>query len=179
MRIGIVADTHGFLDPRIADQLAECDLAVHAGDIGGAEVLCAMQPREEVYAVRGNVDDPETWPAHEEHMLENLPERLTLDLPGGQLAVLHGESVAAVARNERLRSEIPEVRAIVCGHTHELSIDDSVLPWVLNPGAAGRVRVGTGPSMLILECAETAWEVTPLHFPPRRYRAISGGNNEA
>jgi len=39
MRVGIIADTHGFLDPRIADYIADCDLAVHAGDVGGADVL--------------------------------------------------------------------------------------------------------------------------------------------
>lgn len=176
MRVGIIADTHGFLDPRIADRLTECDVAVHAGDIGGAEVLCAMQPREEVYAVRGNVDGPQTWPDHEEHMLENLPGQLTLDLPGGQLAVLHAEGYNAAQRHTWLRQALAETKAIACGHSHELIVDDSASPWVLNPGAAGRVRVGEGPSMLILECDDGNWEVEVCRFPPRKYRAISGAD---
>lgn len=178
MRVGIVADTHGFIDPRIAERLTDCDVAVHAGDIGGAEVLCAMQPREEVYAVRGNVDGPQTWPDHEEHMLENLPGRLTLELPGGRLAVLHGEAYGEPKRHAKLRSELTDMRAIACGHSHELVVDDSTTPWVLNPGAAGRVRVGEGPSMLILECDEQHWQVEVCRFPPRKYRAISGADED-
>ncbi|MBK1651246.1 metallophosphoesterase family protein [Halorhodospira halochloris] len=178
MRVGIIADTHGFLDPRIAEQLAACDVAVHAGDIGGAEVLCAMQPREEVYAVRGNVDGPQTWPDHEGHMLENLPGQLMLDLPGGQLAVLHGDSYNSSQRHAQLRESLAETRAIACGHSHELVVDDDKYPWILNPGAAGRVRVGDGPSMLILVCDEQHWEVETHRFPPRKYRAISGVNGD-
>lgn len=175
MRVGIIADTHGFLDPRIAERLAECEVAVHAGDIGGADVLCAMQPREEVAAVRGNVDGPETWPAHEVHMLENLPERLTLDLPGGRLAVVHGDTYEpASRRHEQLRTAFPSCQAIVCGHSHELIVDDAQAPWVLNPGAAGRVRVKGGPSMLLLDCHEAHWAVEPVRLPRRKYRAISG-----
>jgi hypothetical protein len=43
-RVAILADTHGFLDPRVAEQVAECDLAIHAGDIGGAEYSFCTQP---------------------------------------------------------------------------------------------------------------------------------------
>lgn len=178
MQVGIIADTHGFLDPRIADRLSECDLAVHAGDIGGAEVLCAMQPREEVYAVRGNVDGPQTWPDHEGHMLDNLPTQLYLDLPGGQLAVIHGESYDSSQRHAWLREAFGQSRAIACGHTHELIVDNSAQPWVLNPGAAGRVRVGEGPSMLVLQCDDQRWEVEVCRFPPRKYRSISGADEE-
>ncbi len=179
MRVGIIADTHGFLDPRISDHIAECDVAVHAGDIGGADVLCSMQPREEVVAVRGNVDGPDTWPSHEVHMLENLPRSSILDLPGGQLAVVHGDGYEPVARRHQLlRAAFPQVRAIVFGHSHELVIDDDDKPWVLNPGAAGRVRVKEGPSMLLLECGESAWSVESVQLPPRKYRAITSNDEE-
>ncbi|MFP4648776.1 MAG: metallophosphoesterase family protein [Halorhodospira sp.] len=174
MRVGIIADTHGFLDPRIADYIAECDLAVHAGDVGGADVLCAMQPREEVIAVRGNVDGPQTWPDHEAHMLEHLPSSSVLELPGGQLAVVHGDGYEPAARrHELLRDAFPQVRAIACGHSHYLVVDDAVTPWVLNPGAAGRVRVGEGPSMLLLDCEQAQWSVEPVQLPPRKYRTIT------
>ncbi len=174
MRVGIIADTHGFLDPRIAEYIADCDLAVHAGDVGGADVLCAMQPREEVIAVRGNVDGPETWPDQEVHMLEHLPRHSVLDLPGGQLAVVHGDGYEPAARrHEQLRADFPQARGIACGHSHQLIIDDDAEPWVLNPGAAGRVRVHGGPSLLLLDCDEAGWSVESVQLPPRKYRAIS------
>ncbi|RLK50558.1 hypothetical protein DFR31_0463 [Alkalispirillum mobile] len=173
LRVAIVADTHGFLDPRIGDEIAECDLAVHAGDIGGAAVLLAMQPKEELVAVKGNGDVPETWPSHEVHMLDTLPEEVVLDLPGGQLAVVHGERAGRPeARHRNLRRDYPDVQAIVYGHSHELVIDDAETPWVLNPGAAGRIRTKAGPSCLILECGEAGWKVEPLQLEPRKYKAV-------
>lgn len=173
MRVAIVADTHGFLDPRIADQVAECDLAVHAGDIGGADVLLALKPRRQVVAVRGNNDVAEKWEAHEIHVLDTLPQEAVLDLPGGRLVVLHGEDAGPVAgRHEELRRRYPNARAIAYGHSHQLEIDDRELPWILNPGAAGRTRTYGGPSCLLLECRDDAWTVEPLRLPPRKYRAL-------
>lgn len=173
MRVAILADTHGFLDPRIADQVAECDLAVHAGDVGGADVLLALQPREQVVAVRGNNDVPEKWAAHEVHVLETLPREVVLDLPGGQLVAVHGDEETPVKeRHKLLRERYPQARAIAYGHSHQLLIDDEQTPWVLNPGAAGRTRTYGGPSCLILECGESEWRLEPLRLPPRKYRAL-------
>ena len=71
--VALLADTHGFLDPRVAGVVADCDIAVHAGDVGGADVLLALTPRREVVAVRGNNDTPEKWSAGETHVLATLP----------------------------------------------------------------------------------------------------------
>lgn len=173
MRVAIVSDTHGFLDPRIADTVTTCDVAVHAGDIGGADVLLALQPREQVIAVRGNNDIPEKWAQHEVHVLETLPSEAVLDLPGGQLVVVHGDDRGPVEeRHQRLRQRYPEARAIAYGHSHQLLIDDDERPWVLNPGAAGRTRTFGGPSCLLLECLGDDWTVEEFRLPPRRYRAL-------
>ena len=45
---------------------------------------------------------------------------------------------------QALRAAHPQARGIVYGHTHRLLIDRSEEPWVLNPGAAGRIRNGSG-----------------------------------
>jgi uncharacterized protein len=173
MRVAILADTHGFLDPRIADVVSACDVAVHAGDVGGADVLLALQPREQVVAVKGNNDLPAKWAEHEVHVLETLPGEAVLDLPGGQLVVVHGNEEGPVAeRHQRLRARYPNARAIAYGHSHQLLIDDSVEPWVLNPGAAGRTRTYGGPSCLLLECTADSWKIEEYRLPPRRYRAL-------
>ena len=97
-----------------------------------------------------------------------------LDLPGGQLAVVHGDGYEPAARrHEQLRAEFPRTRGIACGHSHQLIVDDDAEPWVLNPGAAGRVRVHDGPSLLLLDCDEACWSVESVQLPPRKYRAIS------
>jgi uncharacterized protein len=56
MRIGIIADTHGVIHPRVADVFANVEHIVHAGDIGGAHVLKALRAIAPVTSVDGNND---------------------------------------------------------------------------------------------------------------------------
>jgi putative phosphoesterase len=112
MRVAILADTHGVLDPRIAEIVRECDCAVHAGDIGGASVLTALRPAGTVVAVRGNNDSPAKWAEDELDRLGKLPLEATLELPGGSLVVVHGDRVLpARERHERLRRHHAQARA--------------------------------------------------------------------
>ncbi|HEY9199404.1 MAG TPA: metallophosphoesterase family protein, partial [Gammaproteobacteria bacterium] len=159
LRVAILSDTHGELDARIAEQVARCDYAVHAGDVGNAAVLAALHPRlGEVLAVRGNNDIPAKWPRAERAVLETLPESRTLDLPGGVLAVTHGHRAGgARERHARLRRQFPDARAIVYGHSHRVVCDLNAPVWVLNPGAAGRARTFGGPSLLILVAGRRVW----------------------
>ncbi|BCO31737.1 phosphoesterase [Thiohalobacter sp. COW1] len=168
MRIALLADTHGYLDPRIAERVARCDLAVHAGDIGSAQVLDQLRPRSgEVVAIRGNNDIPAKWPAAERMQLDNLEWEITLALPGGELVAVHGHRCRSAAqRHQRLRGSYPRARAIVYGHSHRLACDDAVEPWVINPGAAGRSRTYGGPSFIVLIAGPRRWRLEPQRFPP-------------
>lgn len=168
MRIALLADTHGQLDPRIAEQVARCDVAVHAGDIGNAEVLDQLQPRTgEVVAIRGNNDVPGKWPAGDRPVLEELPWETVLALPGGDLVAVHGHQCAAAARRHRaLRRDYPDARAVVYGHSHRLVCDHAAEPWVINPGAAGRSRTYGGPSFIVLIAGPRRWRLEPQRFPP-------------
>lgn len=74
VRVGLVADSHGYLDARIAARVHACDLIVHAGDIGGAAVLEALGAAgTPVFAVRGNNDDDAHWDRGQHHVLRMLP----------------------------------------------------------------------------------------------------------
>jgi hypothetical protein len=169
IRVAIVADTHGYLDPRIAALVHECDLAVHGGDIGNAGVLKALQPRSgRVHAVLGNNDVARKWPADEQALLANIPELTTIALPGGKLVVVHGHRLPARTRHQRLRRQHPEARAIVYGHSHRLVADRDGNPWVLNPGAAGRARTYGGPSCIVLEASEQGWTLHIHRLAPVR-----------
>ena len=166
-RVAILSDTHGQLDPRIAELVAGCDCAVHAGDVGGADVLAALRPRGPVVAVRGNNDLPAKWPPDHHSLLHGLPEEARLSLPGGELLVLHGHRAGPVrSRHRWLRNRYPEVRALVYGHSHRLVCDLSARPWVLNPGAAGRARTYGGPSCLLLAVNARQWRVEEIRFEP-------------
>ena len=167
VRLALLSDTHGQLDARIGEVVADADLAVHAGDIMGAAVLAALKPRlGQVLAVRGNNDVPEKWPDSERALLGGIPLALELALPGGNLVVVHGDQAGpAKTRHARLRALYPAARAIAYGHSHQLVCDTAQMPWVLNPGAAGRVRTFGGPSCLILEAEAADWQVRALRFP--------------
>lgn len=168
MRVAILSDTHGYLDPRIAAEVANCDYAVHAGDIGARSVLAALQPRRgKVLAVRGNNDIRDKWPLHELHLLDILPLEAMLNLPGGHLVVVHGDRAGtSQVRHERLRMAYPKAKIVVYGHSHHLCCDASALPWVLNPGAAGRSRTYGGPSCLILDASVADWQIQVRRFAP-------------
>ena len=172
MKLILLSDTHGFLDARIAALASACDIAVHAGDIGASGVLKMLAPRDRVVAVRGNNDTLSKWPAGEDALLRALPTVTSLDLPGGSLVVIHGDSYPAKNRHARLRADFPQAQAVVYGHSHRLICDCASYPWILNPGAAGRTRTFEGPSCLILQAIdEGTWRVAIHRFPRSGDRA--------
>jgi uncharacterized protein len=159
VRVLILSDTHGCVDARIRAQALACDAVVHAGDVGSAAVLDALGPA--LFAVRGNNDVAAKWPAADAARLGALPEQAELELPGGRLVVVHGDHWPPRNRHAALRRAFPAARAVVYGHSHRLVVDAERLPWVLNPGAAGRARTYGGPSCLLLEAGPQGWQVTP------------------
>ncbi len=105
LRVGVISDTHGLLRPEAAAQLAGCDHIVHAGDIGGREILAQLELLAPVTAVRGN-NDTEPWAA-------SLPRTQLLQLGGVKIYVIHNL--------DQLKAQAcPEgVRVIVSGHSHQ------------------------------------------------------------
>ena len=160
MKIGLLSDTHGWLDPRIGATLSEADCIVHAGDVLGAHVLEqleALSRQHRVVAVAGNND--------RFHGVD-LPEEMELSLPGGCLTVVHGDRFGNHPSHARLRQQWPQSRTIVYGHTHRIAQDQEMEPWVLNPGAAGRTRLHGGPSCMMLIAQSQHWEVVLHQFLP-------------
>lgn len=169
MRILLLSDTHGFLDARIAACAKDCALAVHAGDIGSSAVLTRLREQTPtLVAVRGNNDVP-TQSEQDTQGWAGLAREATVMLPGGALAITHGDQFnPASQRHALLRRHFPEAQAIVYGHSHRLVCDTQAYPWVLNPGAAGRVRTHGGPSCLILIIEQATWRVEIMRFAPQR-----------
>ena len=161
LAVGIVSDTHGFLDPSIHQQLSKCDVILHAGDIGSLEVLKQLkQHTKHVFSVRGNNDVPEKWSNGDHKGLGNIPRHVELKAPGGTIALLHGDQFDPVEkRHHKLREHFSAANAIIYGHSHILVCDQEEQPWVLNPGAAGKTRTKGGASCLILHTNEKQWEV--------------------
>lgn len=162
-----MSDTHGAVDARIVALADRCDLVLHGGDVGSADVVDALAgTRREVIAVRGNNDVAQKWPTAQALRLAALPLERIVELPGGRVVVVHGDAYAARERHAALRRAYAGARVIVYGHSHRLLIDDAQAPWVLNPGAAGKARTNGGPSCLLLDATDDAWRVEALRFDP-------------
>jgi hypothetical protein len=140
-RIGVIADTHGFVHPRVADVFANVDAIVHAGDVGGEHVLRALLELAPVIAVPGNNDDGS----------EGL-EIVRKTVGGVKLLVTHilprpGKIRAEVMAS--LRKDAADV--VVFGHSH--LPHNEVVRGVrfFNPASAGPRRFDYPASVGIIE----------------------------
>ena len=162
LTVGIVSDTHGHLDTAVRERLHGCDLILHAGDIGASHVLHQLRDIcPVVIPVRGNNDCTGKWPQQDHPELAAIGEAARVELPGGSIALTHGDRFnPPSSRHEKLRRHFADTTAIVYGHSHELVCDQEVLPWVLNPGAAGKVRTKGGASCLLVSAGRHQWKVS-------------------
>jgi putative phosphoesterase len=133
--------------------LEDCDVVIHAGDVGGPEILDAL-PAPIIAAVYGNNDTQQRWGGTD----VALPECVCIDVSDGTIVVIHGHQFReAKRRHARLRARFPDARVIVYGHSHRRCIDDDDIPWVINPGACGRARTFGGPSAVLLDWRRQRW----------------------
>ncbi len=133
-KIGLISDTHGFLDETVFTHFAECDEVWHAGDIGSVEIIEKLEAFKPCRIVFGNIDQKEIqWkvPEHQRFMLEGLDVWITHI--GGYPPYYN----PAVKKEFRLKT--PDI--FVCGHSHILRVmrDEKQNNMIyLNSGAAGK-----------------------------------------
>jgi len=134
MKIGLISDTHTYLDPKVFDHFKNVDEIWHAGDIGTmalADELARFKPLRGVY---GNIDDRE--------LQVRFPENLWMEIEGVSVLMTHigGSPPNYNPRVKKLLKEkTPQL--FICGHSHILRIKrDAALNNMLfvNPGAAGQ-----------------------------------------
>ena len=57
-RIGLISDTHGLVRASVHPALAGVEMILHAGDVGGDEILEELRLIAPVHVVAGNTDIP-------------------------------------------------------------------------------------------------------------------------
>ena len=124
--IGLISDTHGLVRPEALLALRGSDLIIHAGDVGGPEVLEALRSVAPLIAVRGN-NDTEPW-------ADRLKGTETVEVGDVLIHVLH--DVRALA----LDPSKAGFRAVISGHSHRPSLEERRGVLYLNPGSAGPRR---------------------------------------
>ncbi len=153
MLIGLISDTHGLVRPEVHTALAGVELILHAGDVGGVEILDELELIAPVRAVYGNTDAPWDGP---------LVPALDLVLDGVRVHVSHGHEVGKVTPANLARAYDADV--IVYGHTHIQKISRIGGRLIVNPGAAGPRRFNLEPSVALLTLKDglSAVEIVPL-----------------
>ena len=142
LRLGIISDTHNYLDPIIEKLFQGVDHILHAGDIGLTWLIEELKLIAPVTAVAGNTDDPGL----------GYPLTATARL-GGRLFLLHHivePRALAPDLQERIVRERPDM--VVFGHTHKPFAQTLGSTFFLNPGYAGKSRFGLERSVAILHC---------------------------
>lgn len=154
MLVGVISDTHGYLDPRATGALRGAELILHAGDVGGQPILDALAAIAPVRAVSGNTDAGTP-------LGRSLPETLRLRLEGVDVYVTHIGGPPA-----RLVGALPAPRPhlYIFGHSHVALHEERDGVLFLNPGAAGRPRFGGGLSvaLITLEAGRATARIVPL-----------------
>jgi putative phosphoesterase len=134
--IGVIADTHGLIRPEALEALKESELIVHAGDIGNPRVLESLRTIAPVVAVRGNTDMG--------HWAHSLPEYEIIQVAQIWLYVIHDLNDLA------LDPAAAGFSAVICGHSHDPSIQIRNGVLLLNPGSAGPRRFDLPVSVALI-----------------------------
>ena len=146
--IGLISDTHGMLRAGVHQAFAGVELILHAGDVGGDEILDELSLIAPVVAVYGNTDDAR------DPRLSREVERV---IGGLTIHVSHGHEVGSPTPARLLERYAADV--IVYGHTHQQLVTRADTRLVVNPGAAGARRFKLSPSVGLLRIAGGRAEV--------------------
>jgi len=133
LRIGLLSDTHSYLDPKIFDVFKEVDEIWHAGDIGNIAIAEQLRAFKPFYAVYGNIDGKE--------IRQEYPLVQVLDREGLKILITH---IGGYPGNydpragKKIEEVMPDI--FICGHSHILKVmrdakHNNLL--AMNPGAAG------------------------------------------
>ena len=145
-RIGLISDTHGLLREEALTALRGSELIVHAGDVGGPEILTRLRKLAPVIAVRGNVDT-EDWARRE------LPETAVAQAGDVSIYVLHD------VHSLDLDPVAAGFQIVVSGHSHKFLRSEKNGVLYINPGSAGPRRFTLPITVAKLDLSVTPWKL--------------------
>ena len=134
MKIGILSDTHGWLDERILHFFKDCDEIWHAGDVGSLDIIDKLSAFKPTIGVYGNIDS---------HEIKTIfPEFQMIKREGVNIIITHIAGTPPRYNkvvSDKLKEVIPNI--LVCGHSHILKVmadKNKYNMLYVNPGAAGK-----------------------------------------
>ncbi|MEX0636470.1 MAG: metallophosphoesterase family protein [Ferruginibacter sp.] len=131
-RIGIISDTHGFLDETIFTHFAHCDEIWHAGDFGSMKLIEQLHAFKPLKGVYGNIDDAA--------IRHQFPEDLFFTCEEVNVFIRHIAGYPGrYAPGVKNKIKNASANLFISGHSHILKVmyDDQLNCLHINPGAAG------------------------------------------
>lgn len=134
-RIGLLSDTHGYLDEAVFRHFENCGEIWHAGDFGSAELATQLveQSGRKVRGVYGNIDGNDTR--------KTLPEQLVFECEQVKVMMRHiGGSPPRYNPETKKELTLHRPQLFISGHSHILKVmfDPAINCLHMNPGAAGK-----------------------------------------
>lgn len=132
-KIGLLSDTHSYLDPKVFDYFGKCDEIWHAGDIGDGTVTTQLSNFKPLKAVSGNIDGQNIRSIYPVDQIFSCEEVKVLIIHiGGYPGNYFPEAEKKIIEHKPL--------LFVCGHSHILKVmrDQKYNLLHINPGAAGK-----------------------------------------
>ena len=131
-RIGLLSDTHGYLDEAVFEHFKNCDEIWHAGDFG-EDVAQRIKENKKLLGVFGNIDT--------QMVRSEFPEQLVFTCEEVKVMIRHiGGSPPKYNPETRKELAIHQPQLFVSGHSHILKVmyDEKMQCLHMNPGAAGK-----------------------------------------
>ncbi len=132
-KIGLISDTHGWLDPICLKHFADCDEIWHAGDVGVIEIADTLKEKKILRAVYGNIDGYDVRSEYPEVLEWKCEEVTVLMIHIGGYPPKYNTS------SKKLIKKI-KPQLFITGHSHILKVmyDADHQCLHMNPGAAGK-----------------------------------------
>ncbi|WP_153796710.1 metallophosphoesterase family protein [Foetidibacter luteolus] len=132
-RIGLISDTHGYLDEAVLRHFEQCDEIWHGGDFGNIAVAETLRKTKPLRGVYGNIDGPDVRNEYPEQAVFMCEEVKVLMLHIGGYPPAYKPGVKSIIKTEK-------PKLFICGHSHILKVmyDAQLQCLHMNPGAAGR-----------------------------------------
>jgi uncharacterized protein len=129
--IGLISDTHGLLRPEVFEVFRGVDAIVHAGDVGGGEILTELGAIAPVTCVWGNTDGME--------IRASVREVAEVEIGGVHVVVVHGQQFGSPTARA-VAAAYPAAGLVVFGHSHRPEVERVGETLAVNPGSAGPRR---------------------------------------
>lgn len=133
IRIGLISDTHGYLDETIFEHFKDCNEIWHGGDFGDGDIVKRLKEKKILRGVYGNIDGADIRAAFPEQLIFMCEEvKVMMRHIGGYPPRYNPET-----KKELL---IHQPQLFISGHSHILKVmyDDKLQCLHMNPGAAGK-----------------------------------------